>query len=198
MFRELLGDSKKKKAETPVQTKSAPVAPVIDTVLGTGARFEGNLKTEGNVRIHGTFVGNITSQAKVAVGEHGKLEGDLTGEAADIGGQVRGNILARRVAVARTGRIGGDLRLEKLVTEEGAFIQGVVTMEEKVELPDVPKPPAVIAEKQSPVPAEKGSSQPDVQAKAPPAPSVASKQKPVPKPGAKNEPAVSSKDSGDG
>ncbi|MBN1312369.1 MAG: polymer-forming cytoskeletal protein [Anaerolineae bacterium] len=142
MLRGLLGDSKlkPKKAEAPAQPKSAPAVPVIDTVLGTGACFEGNLKTEGNVRVHGTFVGDITAHGKVAVGEHGKLEGDLIGEAVDVGGQVRGNILARKVAVMSSGRIWGDLRLEKLLTEEGAFIQGVVTMEDKVDLPGKPEP----------------------------------------------------------
>ena len=184
MFRELLGDSKQKKTEVSAPPKATPAAPMIDTVLGTGAHLKGNLKTEGNVRIHGTFVGDITAQGKVAIGENGKLEGDLTSEAVDVGGQVHGNILARKVAVVRTGRIWGDLRLEKLVTEEGAFIQGVVTMEDKIDLPNKPKAPVVSPEKEVSPQKEQ----------AKPMPSAEAKGRPVPKPEAKKEAAASSKE----
>jgi cytoskeletal protein CcmA (bactofilin family) len=154
VFRELLGGTKPKTTNSPVQPQQpnkstvAPAAPTVDTVLGTGSHLEGNLKTQGNVRVHGNFVGDITAHGKIAIGEQGKLEGDLTGEAVDVAGQVRGNILARMVSVARTGQVRGDLRLEKLQTEEGAFVQGLVTMEDKVTLPGKPQPekPAIEAE----------------------------------------------------
>jgi cytoskeletal protein CcmA (bactofilin family) len=189
MFRELLGDSKKKKVDAPAQPKAAPPTPAIDTVLGTGSHLKGTLKTDGNVRVHGTFEGDITAHGKIAVGEQGKVEGDLVGEGVDVAGQVRGNILARKIAVMRSGRVWGDLRLEKLVTEEGAFIQGVVTMEEKVALPHKPEPPKV-PEKVETAPAkDEAAPQAETVEKPTPKPQV----KPVPKPGAEKVAAVAPK-----
>jgi cytoskeletal protein CcmA (bactofilin family) len=43
-------------------------------------------------------------------------------------------MIARRISVMRTGRVWGDLQLEKLATEEGCFVQGKVTMQETVDL----------------------------------------------------------------
>jgi cytoskeletal protein CcmA (bactofilin family) len=196
VFRELLGGTKPKTTNSPVQAQqpnksaAAPALPTKDTVLGTGAHLEGNLKTPGNVRVHGTFVGDITAQGKITIGEQGKLEGDLTGEAVDVAGQMHGNILARMVAVARTGQVRGDLRLEKLQTEEGAFVQGLVTMEEKITLPGGPEPekPAIEAET---------AIEPDAKAELPSrpeqAPSAAGEQAAKPETKGKKEPAKAGK-----
>jgi cytoskeletal protein CcmA (bactofilin family) len=70
----------------------------------------------------------------VLIGETAKVDGNLIGESVDVAGIVKGDVTARRISVMKTGRILGDLRLEKLTTEEGGFIQGLVRMEEKVDL----------------------------------------------------------------
>jgi cytoskeletal protein CcmA (bactofilin family) len=122
---------------------------VSQSVLAVGTRFEGTLRADGHVRVDGIFIGNISARGRIAVGEHGKVEGDLVGEAVDVAGTVKGDVVARRISVMRTGRILGDLRLEKLLTEEGGFIQGLVRMEEKVNMAEylpkaapVEEPPA--------------------------------------------------------
>jgi len=46
-------------------------------------------------------------------------------------------VTARRITVLGTGRILGNLRMEKLMTEDGAFIQGVITLEKSLELDEV-------------------------------------------------------------
>jgi cytoskeletal protein CcmA (bactofilin family) len=103
-------------------------------VLGAGTHFEGTLRAEGSVRVDGTFVGDISSRSRVLIGETAKVDGNLIGESVDVAGIVKGDVTARRISVMKTGRILGDLRLEKLTTEEGGFIQGLVRMEEKVDI----------------------------------------------------------------
>jgi cytoskeletal protein CcmA (bactofilin family) len=105
-----------------------------ETILGPQTRFEGKLVSEGSVRVHGAFIGDITARGAVVIGETATVEGDLAGETVTVGGVLRGDIVARKAAVLRTGRAWGDLRVETLSTEEGCFIQGQITMEERLDL----------------------------------------------------------------
>jgi cytoskeletal protein CcmA (bactofilin family) len=116
-------------------TGSVPAAHVsLDTVLGGKAQFEGNLKAQGSVRVEGTFLGSITTRGKISIGEAARVEGNVVGEAVSVSGTLRGDVTARKVYVTRLGRIWGDLTIQALATEEGGFIQGLITMEEKVDL----------------------------------------------------------------
>lgn len=141
MLRELFGTQKQPpKPKQPVQPSSQqpvkpPATPVrTDSVLGAGTHLEGTIKAEGNIRFDGTFTGNTTTRGRIVVGEKGQIEGNLIGESVEVAGVVKGDIVARRISVLRTGRVWGDLRLEKLATEEGCFVQGKVTMEETLDM----------------------------------------------------------------
>ena len=138
MLREWFGFTKRTRPEKPA---AGPVVSSTETVLGIGSAFEGTLKCEGNVRLDGYFKGNISARGKVTLGERGKLEGDLLCESAAVAGVLRGDITARKVSILRTGRIWGNLQIETLVTEEGGFIQGLITMQETVKLAEL-LPPA--------------------------------------------------------
>jgi cytoskeletal protein CcmA (bactofilin family) len=105
-----------------------------ETILGAGTRLEGKLSSQGHVRIEGMVAGDVLAQGRVAVTEQASVEGDVFGEVVTVAGYVRGNIVARGVAVTRTGRVLGALRLERLATEEGCFLQGNATMEERVDV----------------------------------------------------------------
>ncbi|GEM_PF-391296 len=130
MFRDWFGSSKPK---APLIATSVPPT-TSETILGVGTHLQGHLTGPGHVRIEGTFTGDVAVQGKVAVGEQAKLEGNLIGESVTVSGVVRGDVVARKISVLRTGRVWGDLRTEQLATEEGGFIQGQVTMEERVDV----------------------------------------------------------------
>jgi cytoskeletal protein CcmA (bactofilin family) len=51
---------------------------------------------------------------------------------------VRGNITAEKVEIRSSGRVWGDVVAAAFSTEEGAFLRGQITMEEKVELGQLP------------------------------------------------------------
>lgn len=131
MFRKLLGGQPKKSIPKQNPTSSS------HTVLGANTHFEGTLMSNDSVRLEGTFTGDITTKGSVRIGEAATLEGDLVSHQAVVAGVVRGDITAPKITVLRTGRVWGDLRLESLMTEEGGFIQGIITMEESLDLSDV-------------------------------------------------------------
>lgn len=105
-----------------------------DTNIGSGTLLTGTLNAEGNVRIAGAFKGDVCSPAYVLIAEGGRLEGDLCCDTAVIAGHVQGNITAKRIAVRGTGKVQGDLRVEQLVSDDGSYVRGVITMEESVDV----------------------------------------------------------------
>src|SRR5262245_10693503 len=109
--------------------KPIPQHPVgFETVLGAGSSMEGSLTTKGNVRLDGDFTGTLDIKGNVLVGETAKITANIDARNISIAGAVRGNVTGNKVQLLRTGRIWGDITANALTTEEGAFIDGKITM----------------------------------------------------------------------
>ena len=107
----------------------APRQPVgFETVLGANCTLEGTLRSTANVRLDGTFTGTLEIAGNILVGETAKINADINARNISIAGAVRGNINGKKVQLLRTGRIWGDIHAVALTTEEGAFIDGKITM----------------------------------------------------------------------
>jgi cytoskeletal protein CcmA (bactofilin family) len=108
---------------------AAPAQPVgFETVLGANTTLEGTLRSNANVRLDGTFTGTLEINGNVLVGETAKITADIHAKNVSIAGAVRGNVSGKKVQLLRTGRIWGDIHAAALTTEEGAFIDGKITM----------------------------------------------------------------------
>jgi len=59
-------------------------------IIGAGTVIEGEIKSNGDVRIDGTIRGSVTSKAKVVIGATGVVEGDVFCQSADISGAIKG------------------------------------------------------------------------------------------------------------
>ncbi len=119
-------------APTPMPQKPQVVTPQqpvgFETVLGTNSTLEGHLRSSANVRLDGTFTGTLEIGGNVLVGETAQINADINAKNISIAGAVRGNVNGKKVQLLRTGRIWGDIRATALATEEGAFIDGKITM----------------------------------------------------------------------
>ncbi len=100
----------------------------FETVLGANTVIEGTLRSAANVRLDGTFTGTLEIGGNVLIGETAKITADVNARNISIAGAVRGNVTGRKVQLLRTGRVWGDIRAQALTTEEGAFIDGKITM----------------------------------------------------------------------
>ena len=100
----------------------------FDTVIGSNTSFEGSFVSSGNVRMDGQFAGSLEISANILVGESADIHADINARNISIAGAVRGNITGSKVQLLRTGRIWGDINASALTTEEGAFIDGKITM----------------------------------------------------------------------
>ncbi|MCS6836446.1 MAG: polymer-forming cytoskeletal protein [Anaerolineae bacterium] len=106
---------------------SAPVG--FETVFGTTCTLEGTLTSSGNVRIDGTFSGALSISGNILVGETAKITADIHARNISIAGAVRGNVSGNKVQILRTGRVWGDIHANALTMEEGAFLDGKITMQ---------------------------------------------------------------------
>lgn len=97
--------------------------------LVEGTKIVGDIFSESNLRIDGEVQGNISTAAKVVVGENGSINGNLTCQEADIEGKVNGNLSIEGLLILRdTSKILGDIQTSKLHVEEGAVFVGSCKM----------------------------------------------------------------------
>jgi len=126
----------------PVQpTSEAAPSPTerITSVLSSGITWKGQLAGTGGVRIEGTFEGDVNLRGLLVVGESGRLTcQQLRANVVIIAGTVRGDITAQKLEIRSTGRVWGNVVTTSFSTEEGAFLRGQITMEEKLDLEPVP------------------------------------------------------------
>jgi cytoskeletal protein CcmA (bactofilin family) len=100
----------------------------FETVLGASATLKGDLKSQGNVRMDGTFEGTLEIDGNVLVGETAKITADIHAKNVSIAGAVRGDVSGKKVQILRTGRVWGNITATAISTEEGCFIDGKITM----------------------------------------------------------------------
>ncbi len=148
---------------TPQKPQIVPAQQPVgfETVLGTNSTLEGHLTSGANVRLDGTFTGTLEIGGNVLVGETAQINADINAKNISIAGAVRGNVRGKKVQLLRTGRIWGDIHATALTTEEGAFIDGKITMisqqEEKNdpnEIEDVASHAGAVEEEASETPAD--------------------------------------------
>jgi cytoskeletal protein CcmA (bactofilin family) len=93
--------------------------------FGQGTTINGDVSTEGDVRIDGKVNGNVTSKSKTVVGTTGVIEGDILCQNAYIDGRVNGNIeVTELLILSKTALVVGNIKIKKLVVEEGAKFTG--------------------------------------------------------------------------
>jgi cytoskeletal protein CcmA (bactofilin family) len=103
----------------------------FDTVLGSGSAVEGELQSDGNIRLDGVFTGTLKITGNVLVGESARVNADLNARNISIAGTVRGNVSGNKIQLLRTCRVLGDISATLLTMEEGAFIDGKISMREQ-------------------------------------------------------------------
>ena len=93
--------------------------------LVEGTVVNGDLLTEGNIRIDGVIQGNLSIKGKLVLGLNGKVEGDIKCLNADIEGTIHGNIFVDGLLVLKdTAKVEGTITTHKIGVLEGAEFTG--------------------------------------------------------------------------
>jgi cytoskeletal protein CcmA (bactofilin family) len=125
------------------EVPTTPLGSGSDLLLGAGAEFEGKLTFKGTVRIDAKFTGSIVTNDVLVVGEHARIDAEITCGTVVVQGEVNGNIKAKNaVEVHRSAKVRGNIETPSLMVEKGAFLQGEVKMATAGEKGAVAKPSA--------------------------------------------------------
>lgn len=98
-------------------------------LIGAGAEFDGKLTFKGTVRIDARFKGSIFTSDVLVVGEHGRIDAEISCGTIVVEGEVNGNIKATTaVELRRSGKIRGNVETSSLTVEKGSLLHGEVRM----------------------------------------------------------------------
>lgn len=101
----------------------------VISIIGPGMTVVGDCDTDGTIRIEGTIRGSVRAGKAVVVGKDGVVDGDITTQDAVISGKVLGTVVAEsRLELQATSRIDGEVRARRMQLEEGALLNGTVSM----------------------------------------------------------------------
>lgn len=97
--------------------------------IAKGTDIQGDIKTDGVLRIDGTLVGSIESTSKLVVGPSGRVEGNVICASAHVSGEIKGKVIVKeQLTLQATGKLHGELTTGKLAIEPGAVFTGSCSM----------------------------------------------------------------------
>lgn len=98
-------------------------------LIGTGTVIEGNILSNGDIRIDGNLKGNLSTRGKVIVGESGKITGEVNCKSFDVEGSIEGKVVVSELLSLRArSKVLGDIVTNKLAIEPGAVFTGKCDM----------------------------------------------------------------------
>ena len=121
---------------------AAPEGRRSSVILGPKDRLIGQLFIEGDLHLDGTVEGEVSATGDVEIADEARVKASVAGGDVSIHGHVNGAVVARkRLVVARSGSLIGDVRVARLVVQDGATFSGNVSMGPHVEVaPKAPEP----------------------------------------------------------
>lgn len=113
--------------------KKSSVLP-MDTIIGEYTSFNGNIDSEGSVKILGKVEGDIKSSGEVYIEPISSINGNIYGSNVYVGGTINGNIFSKGLLhLMAQSKLSGDIEVNSIVTDEGAIFQGCCKMIEVTE-----------------------------------------------------------------
>ena len=95
------------------------------SVIGVGTVIDGEIKSDNNIRLDGTVIGNIECSAKVVMGKRGSFKGNMITDSTIIEGNFEGHIEVKDLMhLQSTALVQGEILASKLIVDIGAVLTG--------------------------------------------------------------------------
>ena len=93
--------------------------------ISTGTKVKGEITSDTDIRIDGTFEGKINSKGRVVIGENAVITGDVICANADHWGKMEGNFFVKdTLSLKSSSQVKGDLHVKRLQVELDACFDG--------------------------------------------------------------------------
>ena len=110
------------------------------TVIDAQAEVEGKLRGK-DALVRGRFKGEIELSGRLVLGEGSRVEATVVADAAEISGELKGDVKARSLVLAEKARVQGTVDAKVLVVREGAWLSGSVAAGETEKATPASAPP---------------------------------------------------------
>jgi len=98
--------------------------------LGPRDVLQGRLEIQGDLKVAGNVEGDLKASGDVTIDSGANIQAAIDGANVSVRGQVTGNVTARkRLTLGGSGRLNGDVKVGRLTVEDGATLNGNVTMQ---------------------------------------------------------------------
>jgi cytoskeletal protein CcmA (bactofilin family) len=104
------------------------------TVIDAQTDVEGKLRGK-DALVLGRFRGEIEISGRLVLGEGARVEATIVADAAEISGELKGDVRARSLVLAEKARVQGTVDAGVLVVREGAWLSGSVAAGDKEKTP---------------------------------------------------------------
>jgi cytoskeletal protein CcmA (bactofilin family) len=102
----------------------------LNGFVDAGCIIRGELEFSSSFRVDGRIEGKVRSSSELIIGDGGVVDGEIMVARCAVGGEVRGTITAsERVVLHATARVFAEITTPALVMEDGALLEGKVSME---------------------------------------------------------------------
>ena len=90
--------------------KNKKLFDTIETLIGNGTTFKGDITVSNSLRVDGILIGNVKEATNVIVGETAQVKGNINANYVVIDGTVEGNITAGEcIELLTKSKVTGDL-----------------------------------------------------------------------------------------
>src|SRR3979411_316845 len=97
--------------------------------LGPKDSLHGRLEIQGDLKVAGTVEGELKASGDVTVDSSANVQATIEGSNVSVRGQVNGNVTARRrLTLGGAGHLNRDVKVSRLTVDDGATLNGNVTM----------------------------------------------------------------------
>ncbi len=105
------------------------VTPSARTVISRESTFNGNVRSDGDLLIEGTFEGEIDCKGTVIIAEGANVSATIRARNSTVAGSANGDFSCEeRLTIQSTGEMRGKAQAPTLIVEEGAFFEGEFKM----------------------------------------------------------------------
>jgi cytoskeletal protein CcmA (bactofilin family) len=99
------------------------------TLIGAGARFEGDIETSGPLAVSGTVVGDGVVHGALAIASGAHWQGTVRAATAVVAGTVTGDLTVDgKLEIGKTAVIRGNVHAHTLAIANGALVDGGLTV----------------------------------------------------------------------